>query len=32
VALGPDAQHPGPVLGRHRIDGVGDQVQQHLRR
>src|SRR6266478_7776455 len=28
--LGPHAQDPRPILGRHRIDGVRDQVQKHL--
>src|ERR1700730_2617186 len=27
---GPDAQDPRSVLGGHRVDGVGDQVQKHL--
>src|SRR6267378_7016460 len=27
---GPHAQGPRPILGRHRIDRVGDQVQKHL--
>src|SRR6202158_1378919 len=30
VDLGPHAQHPRSILGRHRIDRVGDQVQKHL--
>src|SRR5713226_4349979 len=28
--FGPDAQEPRPILRRHRVDGVCDQVQQHL--
>ncbi len=28
--LGPHAQDPRPILARHRIDRVGDQVQKHL--
>src|ERR1700732_562094 len=28
--LGPHAQDPRPILGRHRIDRVRDQVQKHL--
>src|SRR6202790_285364 len=28
--LGPHFQNPHPILGRHRIDRVGDQVQKHL--
>jgi hypothetical protein len=28
--LGPDVQEPGPILRRHRVDGVCDQVQKHL--
>src|SRR3982075_3502485 len=28
--LGPHAQAPRPILGRHRIDRVRDQVQKHL--
>ena len=30
VDLGPHAQDPRPILGRHRIDRVRDQVQKHL--
>jgi hypothetical protein len=30
VDFGPHAQDPRAVLGRHRIDGVRDQVQKHL--
>src|ERR1700720_2994997 len=30
VNLGPHAQDPRPILGRHRIDRVRDQVQKHL--
>ena len=30
VDLGPNAQDPRPILGRHRIDRVRDQVQKHL--
>src|SRR6266436_6038061 len=30
VDLGPHAQEPRPILGRHRIDRVRDQIQKHL--